>query len=576
MSFRATSTTSMATQPPRSTIAAGPRFVLIILMLLLAPLAQAFQIGQLKTFSRLGQNLDAEIEIYAAKPDELDALEVSLLPAIEAIPGSAEREAVSSITSRILTDNSGSTYLKLTSDRAIAEPIVRFRLRAATNGRAKLRHFVLALDQPPPPVLAPARTTELSQTALRATPERYGPVLAGQSLWGILKSLGLTTGDVDARIAELVQNNPQAFVDADPNRLKVGVYLSLSAASGAKLNSDTVATVAPVEPVTEEVPVMRTSEASVSQPGKALPATSTDTAATPKIAVAIDPEVQARLDALSEKFASIKARYAAQQNKAVTLAEVATAAPAIPVIAPTVDSSSEHIATQTEAPEEAASAGTDISTVAQTSAPAPVAPPASDFGFSISPLMLGAAVVLIIGLVALRFARPLITRWRTRRGEHQVRNKDQQLVQEIAQKAEKRLKLEDEVKRRLSDTRERAPAPAVAASTIERSVDLDTVEGSPLEEIEHRIAHGQYSEAEQMLNAVIASSPNNHRAKLRLAEIHYLNERPEAFCDLAMELKTQHREDIGDDGWARVMRMGKVIAPDRPPFSGPVNAEHLG
>jgi len=79
-----------------------------------------------------------------------------------------------------------------------------------------------------------------------------------------------------------------------------------------------------------------------------------------------------------------------------------------------------------------------------------------------------------------------------------------------------------------------------------------------------------------MLDVVIAQAPTNHRAKLRLAEIYYLNERVEEFVALASEIAAQHRNDIGDDGWQRVMRMGKAIAADRPPFSGPVQVANKG
>ena len=109
----------------------------------------------------------------------------------------------------------------------------------------------------------------------------------------------------------------------------------------------------------------------------------------------------------------------------------------------------------------------------------------------------------------------------------------------------------------------------LATTVIERAVSHTTAVGS-LAEIETRIAHGQYNAAEALLEQVIASAPNNFRAKMRLAEIYYLNERHDRFVELAKEIYQRHRADIGDDNWQRMMRMGKVIAPDQPPFSGPL------
>ncbi|CAN0512238.1 unnamed protein product, partial [Phaeothamnion confervicola] len=58
----------------------------------------------------------------------------------------------------------------------------------------------------------------------------YGPVRAGQSLWGILKETGLARGDSHALMREIVAANPHAFVGADARRLRLGVMLQLPAA----------------------------------------------------------------------------------------------------------------------------------------------------------------------------------------------------------------------------------------------------------------------------------------------------------------------------------------------------------
>ena len=67
--------------------------------------------------------------------------------------------------------------------------------------------------------------------------------------------------------------------------------------------------------------------------------------------------------------------------------------------------------------------------------------------------------------------------------------------------------LEDELKRRIAEKRE--PEPAESGDAKARAGEVVSIE-----EIESRIAHGYYSEAERLLLDVIARTPGNHRAKL--------------------------------------------------------------
>ena len=136
------------------------------------------------------------------------------------------------------------------------------------------------------------------------------------------------------------------------------------------------------------------------------------------------------------------------------------------------------------------------------------------------------------------------------------------LLDAMRAQTEKRLQLEGEIAETLGRRKKRK---VTVGETGERSED-GTAE---LREIDHRIAHGQYREAESLLRGVIERTPANYRAKLRLAEIYYIDERQADFLVLAEELMREHRADIGDDGWQRVVRMGKVLAPDAPMFSGP-------
>ncbi len=573
----------------------------------------AAQLGQLSTYSRLGEALNARIELYGVGAEQAAALKLELKPDITAPHGSAERAAAGAIEARIVTDTGARTYISLSSDLAINEPVVSFRLRASSGETTTIGSYTLAL--PPGPRPAPrarsagTRTTTVQQIAGARS---YGPVRSGQTLWRILRDLGMTNGDTATLIEQIVAANPNAFVNADANRLRVGVTLDIprstvpvSAAPAENLSaavtqpsSVPVADTAPS--TTNATATPATATPATATPATATPATATPAVATPAVATPAvatpavaaepaveapiaamtsdspvvtaarfeDPQTTARLAALATKFAAIKARYAEQQSapppstRAVTSAapgassepgEPVPATPPQPVPAETAASSSPI--------------GSNAIAVGGTSE----APRSTSLRMTI--IMAISALIALVVLIRGGFFA--YARWQRSRADNVASTGDQRLVAEIALKAEKRLRLEDEVKRRISNKREIA---AVPPSTIERSIERvehsERAEASvPLEEIENRIAHGQYAEAEAMLNSVIEQSPHNARAKMRLAEIYFLNERVDEFVTLAGEISARHRDDIGDEGWQRVMRMGKLIAPERPPFSGPVRVQ---
>ena len=170
-------------------------------------------------------------------------------------------------------------------------------------------------------------------------------------------------------------------------------------------------------------------------------------------------------------------------------------------------------------------------------------------------------LVLLVTLIA-KASLAGLTYLRRRDSQRAELTADEDLKAEIGLKAEKRLQLEDEMKRRIAE--KRAPDSTESRDAIEQTGEVVSIE-----EIESRIARGYYSEAERLLLDMIARTHGNHRAKLLLVEIYYLNERVEDFVRIIDEIHLLHRADIGDENWQRIMRMGKVLAPECAMFSGP-------
>lgn len=541
-----------------------PRIPSLLILLMLGQDALALQMGQITGASVRGQPLLARVSLYGVPAHEAGDTVVELLPAFGK---GAETLSQFGLQARLSHDEPDGQAIIVTSTQPIDAATLALRVRLREGRHALVRHYELTLPAAATAPLARSPRTRPVRRALRPSAEAvavavtldggavsdYGPVRAGQSLWGILQETGLTRGDSRKLMQHIVATNPAAFVAGDARRLRVGVMLRLPKGASA-------ARVTPAPAV----------------------------ASTPrKDAQALDAETAARMARLAQKFKEIRARYDAQQAQAAATSALhapttATARTALPALetdtkaAPTPSMLVNTVPERALAETKAAPQRVALAAVKPHAKPIAVPEPVSDntvldvvARYVDGRILVGVGTLLLLfalTLGAIRFARRL----RGRIADAGVRSADRDMVAEIARKTEKRVQLEDEVKRMIAgriDDNEKTAKGGLRPS------DLLVGARATLEEIETRIAHGQYNEAEAMLEQTIVDAPNNFRAKLRLAEIYYLNERHEEFVDLAEEIYRQHRSDIGDENWARLMRMGKVIAPDRPPFSGPVAVE---
>ena len=287
--------------------------------------AHAVHMGQISANSALGENLDARISLYGLGELSPATLAVEIRPDITEASGSAARRAVAAIVPSIVSTPSGYTYIQLDSSAAISEPVVQFRLRLGSPSVTMIKHYVLTLDPraPPPTATRTPATTVPVQTATMT----YGPVRGGQTLFGILQERGLNTSN--ANVARVVAANPHAFVESNPDRLRVGVLLDLpgAAATASKAPIAGAMAAAPVP-----VPLVH---ADVETPIEPQPRAVADfgTSAWRES----DRAVAERIQSLEEKFAAIRARYA-EQGRVSATAPDATAEPAPATPAATVDS----------------------------------------------------------------------------------------------------------------------------------------------------------------------------------------------------------------------------------------------
>ena len=583
------------------------------------PLAHALGVGGISGGGGRSSPLDAYVTLYAAPSERQAITGVELLPDIT-LDAAADRALLSRITASIEHTPNGS-FVHLASALPLAVERISFRLRVTTTRSAVVTRYDLRLADVRP-ALAPmpplARTREIvaRPRSARSTSAdvpaagdggSYGPVRSGESLWLIAKRLG-AGADIQRMMSALHALNPHAFVGGDMSRLRVGVTLQTPTGSGlpATTPSSGPATASAPAPVPTPVAARREEEVAPTRPSAPTAAIVRETRADAdrpagtlvRQRVLRDPALTARLAELDAKFAAIRARYgqptaAAAPVVAPVVAPVA--APVAAVTAPTTVATRPADATVT--PAAGAAEGPAVQPATPTAASADsldaiaATPPRIQPGAETDWIgALGWMRHAAIGLALLAVSAWVVLRQSSRVGarraqasfeSHQAADADRKA--EVARKAENRVRMETEIKG-LLDRKGGAPGVSLATSVQPHAItalpplgpadDAETAtselnDASRDVAIDTSIAHGRYAEAETLLREAIQANPRNVQSKLRLAELYYITEQVDGFAELAAEMKEQDRVNLSDEEWKRVVRMGKILAPEMMPFSGP-------
>ena len=196
--------------------------------------AAALELGELQVQSSLGQPLRATIA-YALSPNE--KINDSCV-AVRA--GGSDLPGLKNATIRV-----SKNLISITGAAPLMEPMLSANIVVDCRSSAHLsRNYLLFINpratpvtmarQPNPAaatVTTPAvRAAAATRSAPAATPisvdTRYR-VQPGDSLSGIVRRLETTGISSDAAIAALLETNPGAFINGDPDRLKAGSWLDI-------------------------------------------------------------------------------------------------------------------------------------------------------------------------------------------------------------------------------------------------------------------------------------------------------------------------------------------------------------
>lgn len=245
--------------------------------------AHAIGMGEIAVRSKLNQPLRAEVPMIELGPGEIDQARVFFRPVDDIAVGSTNSAIVSKLAGRFVARGGGQYQLQIRSTENIREPVVTFYVEVVLPNAHTRREFTVLLDPPVVSEFAAAaiapetaaqsidfEAMEQSITALSAPAgakrdrspradapaaaasspaageqprarrtgtlngDSYGPVMPNETLWAISRRVrpnrDLSMQEVMTR---LLAANPDAFVNGDMDRLRVGVSLHIPDLGGA-------------------------------------------------------------------------------------------------------------------------------------------------------------------------------------------------------------------------------------------------------------------------------------------------------------------------------------------------------
>ncbi len=208
--------------------------------------ASALELGEISSRAVLGQTLSANIELRGVGDLNAEEVLVSLASQQDFDRLGVDRgELVTGLRFRSDIGKNGRGVIRVTSLRPIQEPYVNFVLQVVWPQGRLVREFTLLLDPPsyvatpvtPPaaiatrPAAAPARQAAPAPAlapSVAAAPSDSYRIQRNDALWNIAsRNRPSSSVSVMQTMLAIQQMNPDAFVDGNANRLKVGQVLRL-------------------------------------------------------------------------------------------------------------------------------------------------------------------------------------------------------------------------------------------------------------------------------------------------------------------------------------------------------------
>nr|WP_259753660.1 FimV/HubP family polar landmark protein [Pseudomonas sp. GCEP-101] len=511
--------------------------------------ANALGLGDITLHSALNQPLDAEIALLETGDMTSDELIAKLASPADYENAGVDRFVFLQNLRFTPVIRNGRGYIKVVSTQPVHEPYLNFLIAVERPNGRMLREYTLLIDPPDynsanrsvaanlgTRTAAPTRSSEYRANGYRPELVRHAPAqpplpagegryttVRNDTLWKITSQLSGTGASRAQLMDSIVALNPQAFVNGDPHRLKVGQTLILPQgqqhAGAANVAVATQPAAAPSSPSAElpagamQTPPATAASAGTSTQGAA--AASPATAADANVAKAeadlllanaqrdqmnqrmddLQKQLQALQQALQSRDQQVQALQAELDRRQGTNASGNAAAAS----APTANT-----------PTNAVAAAPDAVAPAPQSAPAPSvaqpATPAQDAqgsGFNFWPwLGAGALGALLVGLL---FAR-------RKREDKPV---EMPPVRAAAAEPIKPLPAATPLAAAVVAPVP-VPHPVVIATPEAGVVRLPAASADSLEGADIYIAYGRFTQARDMLRKAVNAEPNRRELRMKL------------------------------------------------------------
>lgn len=209
--------------------------------------ANALGLGDITLHSGLNQPLDAEIALLQTGDMTSDELVAKLASPADFEKAGVDRFVFLQSLRFTPVIRNGRGYIKVVSTQPVHEPYLNFLLAVERPNGRLLREYTVLLDPPEYSAnrsvaakvgmseAAPSRSSSYRSAPVRSAPAQP-PLPAGDgryttvrndTLWKITSHLAGNGASRSQLMDSIVALNPQAFVNGDPHRLKVGQTLIL-------------------------------------------------------------------------------------------------------------------------------------------------------------------------------------------------------------------------------------------------------------------------------------------------------------------------------------------------------------
>jgi len=600
----------------------GKLRVLISALLLSPAVAFGLGLGEIRLNSALNEPFSAEIDLVAATPEELGALEANLASNEVFSRYGLDRPAfLGSLEFTVGRGQDGRSVLLVRSRDAISEPFVSFLIDVSWPRGRLLREYTVLLDPPAmlsaaespvaAPVAAPVTTPAAPASVLPPAPvAQSAPVMSdgstyqvarGDTLYGIAGSVaGGDRQAIQRTMIAIFRANPEAF-SGNINVLRAGAILRVP-------SSGEIANIAASEAageVRQQTAAWRAATGD-REPGRLQlvtpPEGEAEAAAAPDASGRVESQIGSLQDDIAEQKRLLELRNQELADLQRKLAESRAQAAAPP---PAPEPAPEPAPVETPEPDgETAVAPEDDMGQVEAAPPEPVRPtpaepkpaPKADAGPSFFDtladnwmILLGAAALVILGMLGFNFMRrrreedvdgalkgfdlpqsaPIPTetmRLRALATGDRTAEMIRPPVFEDRDDDDQDIVVEERPVARPKTETTRPSAGHEETISAEAALDLDTAD--PLAEADFHMAYGLYDQAVDLVRMALQREPQRNDLKLKLAEIHFVAGDTNQFLTVARDLK----RSIGAGGdWDRIVIMGRQLAPDEPLFEGAVH-----